>query len=240
MFLLCCSRNLILWFRSEKWAKLSPVVRVLNPIIAHVLFLLWLSIFLNIFLKYDEMPIQVITESFSIGIGGLLNYFSLMRMYFYRDLLTSIITDLDDKVRAIPRSTPQEKDIWAQFRERYITEGMLLGIFIAVGIGLGLPQSFYMAFTGKLYYDSALPLSEEPNSVQWWVQAVYQGINPVYSGINYSLKEFSWVSMYCLLCQLYEIQSETVRRLWVEESADDDAEYAKLVKVIGEMIELKK
>lgn len=226
-----------LWFDTESWAKLSRSGRIANIIMIQLLFFLWVSTFVSVILHYEELPIARITESISISIGGLLSYVSLNLFYQNRDQLTWVVEAIDKKITSVPRNTPRYEKYWIGFRKRFIFEGTFIGAFLIGGIALGVPQLFYMLITGNLYYDSSLPLSSVPYTTGWWIQMVYQGGNAIYSGICYSLKEFTSVSIFCYLATLYEVQADTLMELW-NENYDPEKERENLIGVIKEVNEL--
>lgn len=231
-----------LWFDTESWKEQPRAIKICNMVIINGLLVLWLAILVTVFLKIEELPIATIAESISISIGGFMNWISLLRLYQMRDCMTRTIKSVDEKIRAIPKDSPRYEKWWANFNKRYILEGTFFITIVCVGISQGLPQSIYMLYTGNLYYDCALPYQGDSYTLSWWIHGIYQAGDAMYSGINYALKEFTWVSLFSYLAVLYEVQADTVMELYDEdlERLSDEAHYAKLIGVIEEMIDLNR
>lgn len=97
-----------------------------------------------------------------------------------------------------------------------------------------------MLVTGKLYFDTAIPLSDRSFSWQWWIQMLYQSVTPVVSGVAYSAKEFVALSLIYHLGKLFQEQAAKILELCAEKDFDTEAEYRKLQNVIQELTDLDK
>lgn len=164
---------------------------------------------------------------------------SSLRMATERDTLTQAVRAVDEKVLAVPKDTPRWEKWWQETRRNYVTEGRILLVGCLLPLAVGIPQLVYMVRTGRLYFDSAIPLSDVSYSWQWWLQAVYQSCNPTGACFLYSLKEFLWLDTYYHLSMLFRVQAETVMELCLEKTFDPVEEYQKLRGVVLEISALK-
>lgn len=228
-----------LWSDTDAWAKSGWLRKLLNFVIVALLFVLWPFVILRVYRDFAELSIPRVAEAISVGVGGALTMLSSLRMATERDTLTQAVRAVDEKVLAVPKDTPRWEKWWQETRRNYVTEGRILLVGCLLPLAVGIPQLVYMVRTGRLYFDSAIPLSDESYSWQWWLQAVYQSCNPTGACFLYSLKEFLWLDTYYHLSMLFRVQAETVMELCLEENFDPVEEYQKLRGVVLEISALK-
>lgn len=227
-----------MWYDTDQWAKTPTYMRILHVIIFLVVFLLWILLVLRVFKDFDDLPISRIAEGVSLAMGGLMSFTGFCTFYVYRDELTEVIRAIDEKFRAVSAQTESEQEWWKGATKTYIFESKILFVYTCMGICNTFPGVVAGLLTGKLYYDTIIPLSDESYTWQWWLQYIYQSWDGIYSGIFYSFKEFLSISVIYYLSLLVRVQAEKINHLFEKPDFDPEEEYDKLKGVYREMIEL--
>lgn len=220
---------------TEDWAKASRLKKALNYAAILFLFFLWLCVIIRLFIDWKELPISKIAEGMSLSLGGLMTFISLVSLALNRDSVTDMIRVIDEKYRAVPKSSARNKAWWEKARETYILEWHIVCLSIVPSVSMAAPQLVYMIVTGELFYQTAIPLSKESYTWQWWVQMAYQTINVPWSGIAFSLKEIITLSLFYHVSEIFEEHSEQILELCAEKDFDGETEYRKLQHLIGEV-----
>lgn len=150
---------------------------------------------------------------------------SVALLAFRRKEMSEAIFDMEEKYLAIVKTSDHFNKTT---RASYILE--LQGFLSAITISclVGFSQSLYMLITGQLYYDTALSLSTESYSWQWWLQMFYQGFIPIHSALTYSCKEFLLAAPFYYISVMFKHQAHVVSQLYSSVGWDSGKEYEKL------------
>lgn len=160
---------------------------------------------------------------------------STILLAYKRQEISEVILEVGEKYLHLAKIS---EDFAKKVRDTYMIEFQLLAFVLAGGFAMGYTQPMYMLVSGNLFYDTALPLSTESYSWQWWLQMIYQGSIPILSGIVYSCKEFLLVAPHFYLSMMFNHHSQTIAKLYTTEGLDNDQEYKKLVGVARESCQL--
>lgn len=202
------------------------------------MYLLWPLIIVRICQDFPDYPVTRMAEGFSLFLGGTTFLVCNLMFAIRRDTLTQVIMSLDEKILAVPKDSPRFKKWWNDARKVYIIEGYMIPTVCLSCCLAFTPQLLYVIRTKRLYFDTALPLSDVSLTWQWWVHIAFQSVNPIFSNLFYSLKEFLLFDIYYHLAALYKIQTDTVMELCECPDYDPDEEYQKLRQIFFEMREL--
>ena len=154
-----------------------------------------------------------------------------------RGTLTEVIQELDRHIFAVPKDTPVSIKWWQETRQIYLWEFYTLCTCFAFGLGMAIPQYAYMVVTGKMYYDTLIH-HEATYCLSWWLEMVYQGLNPLVAGVFYFAKDMMWATVYYHLSRMYKVQEFKILELCRAESFDGKFECQKLKLIIRELMEL--
>lgn len=178
-------------------------------------------------------------EGISHALGGCMSFFINTWSGMQRDMLTQVIQSVDEKFLAVPKDTPRFQKWWKETRRNYVTEGYTLLVFSFFSFAISVPQLLFMVVTGRLFYDTAMPLSDESYKWQWWLQVAYQSFGPFCFVLYGTLKELMCLSTYYHLSALYRVQADTIMELYERKDYDPKVEYQKLRRVFQELRELE-
>ena len=108
-------------------------------------------------------------------------------------------------------------------------------VFTTMGIFNSFPGVVYALVTGKLYYETVIPLSDASFSWGWWLQFLYQSVDALYSGVFYSLKEFLMITLAFHIARLIRVQVANVEDMSKQVNMDPAEELRRMKRVLSEM-----
>lgn len=152
--------------------------------------------------------------------------------------MTTVIRTVDIKVRAVPRNSERHLKWWDEMTKNYVLEIKVLGTCLFAGLFICGPGILYALYSGQLTYDTVIPLSVESYTWQWWIQYLYQALDPIISGIFFSFKEFMMISPIYYLAVLFQLQAENTLELCSTANFDPEVELRKLVGILREVSEI--
>lgn len=204
------------------------------------MFLLWWLVIARVIKDYEQLQISRIARGFSLTVGGYMTFISFLLFYYYRDLLTGVIADVDKKFCAVPRNSDRMSQWWQSATETYLFEVKLLICSLMGGLGNGGPTIIFALINGQLLNDTVIPLSVESYTWEWWLQFLYQAAVHLVAGIFYSIKEFLSLSLIYHVSVLYRVQADNIMQLCSEKSFDPSVEFQRLAdtfKELGSLLE---
>lgn len=231
-------RRLGLWYDTEAWAKKSTPVRFLHVLAFCLNFLLWWLVIARVIRDFDDLSISRIADGIALTVGGFLTFLSFVLLYYYRDLMTGIIAEVDEKFCSVPKDSDRMKLWWQSATKVYLFEIKLLVASLLVGLFIGGPTIIYALIMGQLLNDTVIPLSDESYTWEWWLQFIYQSLSQLVSGIYYSVKEFLALSLIYQVSALYRLQADNIMQLCVHKDFDPDEEFQRITDVFRELGDL--
>lgn len=227
-----------MWYTTEKWAKTSRATKIFSGFWVFSTGLLWFLVSLRIVMDYKLLAPSRITESISTVIGGTTAVFTFTQLGIQRDVMTDLIRAVDSKFLRVPKESLRQKKWWEEARKIYIIEGYLLFLSEAASLLLGASQVLYTMYSGKLFYDAVILISDESYSWPWWFQSLFQLSIVFYSAIYFTAKDFMLIDLFYHVSRLFGAQTDVILDLCEGEVYDPEVEFLKLRNALKETSEI--